>query len=55
MPHDADDLGEGITTVSPELVSQAIATASVRDLATTPGIGPVIGGRLKRIVSGGES
>lgn len=33
---------------------EAIATASVRDLATTAGIGPVIAGRLKRIVSGGE-
>jgi len=33
---------------------EAIATASVRDLATTAGIGPVIADRLKRIVSGGE-
>lgn len=33
---------------------EAIATASVRDLATTPGVGPVIAERLKRIVSGGE-
>jgi len=34
---------------------EAIATACVRDLATTAGIGPVIADRLKRIVSGGES
>jgi ERCC4-type nuclease len=34
---------------------EAIATASVRNLATTPGVGPVIAERLKRIVSGGES
>jgi hypothetical protein len=54
MPHDADDLGEHITTLSPELVNQAIGTASVRDLATTAGVGPVIPGLLKRIVSGGE-
>jgi ERCC4-type nuclease len=33
---------------------EAIATASVRDLATTPGVGPVIAERLKRIVSGGD-
>jgi ERCC4-type nuclease len=33
---------------------EAIATASVRDLAMTPGVGPVIADRLKRIVSGGE-
>jgi len=33
---------------------EAIAAASVRDLATTAGIGPVIADRLKRIVSGGE-
>ena len=33
---------------------EAIATATVRDLATTAGIGPVIADRLKRIVSGGE-
>lgn len=33
---------------------EAIATASVRDLATTAGIGPVIADRLKRIVCGGE-
>jgi len=33
---------------------EAIATASIRDLATTAGIGPVIADRLKRIVSGGE-
>ena len=33
---------------------EAIATACVRDLATTAGIGPVIADRLKRIVSGGE-
>jgi len=31
---------------------EAIATASVRDLAMTAGIGPVIADRLKRIVSG---
>jgi DNA excision repair protein ERCC-4 len=35
-------------------IIEAIATASVRDLATTPGIGPVIAKRLKRIVCGGE-
>lgn len=33
---------------------EAIATASVRNLATTPGVGPVIAERLKRIVSGGD-
>jgi len=33
---------------------EAIATASVRDLATTAGVGPVIADRLKRIVCGGE-
>jgi ERCC4-type nuclease len=33
---------------------EAIATASVRDLATTPGVGPVIAERLKRIVCGGD-
>ena len=32
----------------------AITSASVRDLATTAGIGTVIADRLKRIVSGGE-
>lgn len=33
---------------------EAIAAASVRDLATTVGIGPVIAARLKRIVCGSE-
>ena len=33
---------------------EAIAAASVGDLATTAGIGPVIAERLKRIVCGGE-
>ena len=33
---------------------EAIATASVRDLAATAGVGPIIADRLKRIVSGGE-
>jgi DNA excision repair protein ERCC-4 len=34
---------------------EAIAGASVRDLATTAGIGPVIAKRLLRIVCGGEA
>ena len=34
---------------------EAIAACSIRDLATTTGIGPVIAERLKRIASGGES
>lgn len=33
---------------------EAIAAVSVKELATTAGIGPVIADRLKRIVSGGE-
>jgi excinuclease UvrABC nuclease subunit len=33
---------------------EAIATASVRDLVTTAGIGPVIAKRLLRIVCSGE-
>lgn len=47
-PVRAGSLVDGFGTI------EAIATASVRDLATTPGVGPVIAERLKRIVSGGD-